>query len=184
MDILDLEMKKHSFEMDALKEQLRQMEKEQIQQNQKKMLMTDYQEWYKKNNIEIGHAIQDLEEMVMRDLSYNTQVEYYEIPWIQDFRGGAREPNSLKNAIKKTKHTFDIIKEQHINSLLPIKERNSYNICTIDKCSYMNGEPTFSAKSVMNTVPNPSIAETSDKFVALLNIVKNLESRIYDLENK
>ena len=103
MDILDLEMKQHSFEMDALKEQLRQMEKEQLQQNQKKMLMTDYQEWYKKNNIEIGHAIQDLEEMVMRDLSYNTQVEYYEIPWIPNNRGGARPLNSLASAIKKTK---------------------------------------------------------------------------------
>ena len=94
----------------------------------------------------------------------------------------AREPNSLKNAIKKTKHKFDIIKEQHINSLLPIKERNSYNICTINKCSYMNGKPTFSAKSVMNIVPNPSIAETSDKFVAILNIVKQQDKRIKELE--
>ena len=44
--------------------------------------------------------------------------------------------------------------------------------------------PTFDATPVIDTVTNPSIAETSDKFVAILIIVKNLESRIYDLEKK
>ena len=45
-------------------------------------------------------------------------------------------------------------------------------------------EPTFSAKSVIDTVPNPSIAETSDKFVALLNIVKQQDARIKELEEE
>jgi hypothetical protein len=143
--------------------------------------------------IQTDSTIQDLEDMVMRDLSYNVPVEYYEIPWIPNNRGGAREPNSLSHAIKTTKHTFDIIKEQHINSLLPIKNRKSYNICTIHNSppggSYMfNGgggmEPTFSAKSVIDTVPDPSIAETSDKFVAILNIVKQQDARIKELEKQ
>ena len=135
MDILDLEMKKHSFEMDALKEQLRQMEKEQLQQNQKKMLMTDYQEWYKKNNIQMENAIQDLEDMVMRDLSYNVPVEYYENPWTLVDNGPINvfmPPCDRKNAIKKTKKLFDIIKEENVNSLLPDEKKISYRLSDLD----------------------------------------------------
>ena len=39
-------------------------------------------------------------------------------------------------------------------------------------------------KYVIDTVPNPSIAETSDKFVAILNIVKQQDARIKELEKK
>ena len=39
-------------------------------------------------------------------------------------------------------------------------------------------------KYVIDTVPNPSIAETSDKFVAILNIVKQQDARIKELERK
>ena len=39
-------------------------------------------------------------------------------------------------------------------------------------------------KYVIDTVPNPSIAETSDKFVAILNIVKQQDARIEELERK
>jgi len=189
MDILDLEMEQRSGKMDTLKEQLRQMEGAQQRAEQARQRELRIQ----KQNIQTDSTIQDLEDMVMRDLSYNVPVEYYEIPWIPNNRGGAQEPNSLTHAIKTTKHTFDIIKEQHINSLLPIKKRKSYNICTIHKSptrgSYMfNGgggmEPTFSTKSVIDTVPDPSIAETSGKFVAILNIVKQQDARIKELEEE
>ena len=189
MDILDLEMEQRSLKIEQAKKLVQEMEEEQRETEQ--VLQREIR--IQKQNIQTYSTIKDLEDMVMRDLSYNVPVEYYEIPWIPNNRGGAQEPNSLTHAIKTTKHTFDIIKEQHINSLLPIKKRKSYNICTIHNSptggSYMfNGgggmEPTFSAKSVIDTVPNPSIAETSDKFVAILNIVKQQDARIKELEEE
>jgi len=123
----------------------------------------------------------------MRDLSYNVHVEYYEMPWIPDNHGSFCHPNSIRKSIKTMKNTFDIIKEKNINSLLPIKDRKSYNICTIHEDCYLSNrahgrEQLFDSVPVINTVPSPSIAETSDKFVAILNIVKQQDERIKDLE--
>ena len=185
MDISDLEIKQRSSKIEQLKEQLQQLEEDQqktIQRRNKELSIL-------KQKVITDSSIQDLEDMVMRDLSYNIPIEYYEIPYIKDHRGGVRKSNSLVSAIKKTKYTFDIIKEQHVNSLLPSTERKSYDICTIHKNSYtMNGphgmEQTFDSIPVITTVPNPSIAETSDKFVEILNIVKQQGARIKELEKR
>jgi hypothetical protein len=177
MDILDLEMKQRSSKMDTLKEQLRQMEDEQHKSEQERQRELQEQ----KQNIQTDSTIQDLETMVMRDLSYNVPVEYYENPWRINLHGLGQPPTERKNAIKKTKHTFDIIKEQHVNLLLPSQKRISYEMPEYQKyrkCGY----PI--PKYVIDTVPNPSIAETSDKFVAILNIVKQQDARIKELEKQ
>ena len=129
-----------------------------------------------KQNIQTDSTIKDLEDMVMRDLSYNVPVEYYEQP----LSGSGIHP--YKNGIKKTKHTFDFIKEQHINSLLPIKKQKMYHTYTFSDHASRGGLPMWGRAPLINMVPNPSIAETSDKFVAILNIVKQQDARIKELE--
>ena len=168
MDILDLEMEQHSSKMDTLKEQLQQMEEQQEQMKEKRQRELLLQ----KQNIQTDSTIKDLENMVMRDLSYNVPVEYYEQP----LSGSRIHP--YKNGIKKTQHTFDIIKEQRINSLLPIKKQKMYHTYTFSQHATRGGHPLCDRTPLINMVPNPSIAETSDKFVAILNIVKQQDARI------
>lgn len=72
MDIIDLEIKQRSSKMDTLKEQLRQMEEEQHKSEQ--VRKRELQE--QKQNMETDSTIQDLEDMVMRDLSYNVPITY------------------------------------------------------------------------------------------------------------
>ena len=177
MDILDLEMKQRSAKMLHLKTVLQQMEDEQHKSEQERQRELQEQ----KQNIQTDSTIQDLENMVMRDLSYNVPVEYYENPWRINLHGLGQPPTERKNANKKTKHTFDIIKEQHVNLLLPSKKRISYEMPEYQKYTRA-GYPV--PKYVIDTVPNPSIAETSDKFVAILNIVKQQDARIEELERK
>ena len=180
MDILDLEMKQRSAKMLHLKTVLQQMEEEQHKSEQERQRELQEQ----KQNIQTDSTIQDLENMVMRDLSYNVPVEYYENPWRINLHGLGQPPTERKNAIKKTKHTFDIIKEQHVNLLLPSQKRISYEMPEYQK---PDGRPNRGypfPKYVIDTVPNPSIAETSDKFVAILNIVKQQDARIKELEKK
>ena len=140
------------------------------------------------------NAIQDLEDMVMRDLSYNVPVEYYENPWTLVDNGPINvflPPCDRKNAIKKTKKLFDIIKEEGVNSLLPLKERISYESVDLNTNTVLSEEAMdswetsfeeYGGQSVTDALPDPSIAETSDKFVAILNIVKQQDARIKELE--
>jgi len=74
MNILDLEMEQRSGKMDTLKEQLRQMEGAQQRAEEERQRELRLQ----KQNIQTDSTIKDLENMVMRDLSYNVLVEYYE----------------------------------------------------------------------------------------------------------
>ena len=180
MDILDLEMEQRTSKMDTLKEQLRKMEQEQEQMKEKRQKELQDQ----KQNIQTDSTIKDLEDMVMRDLSYNVPVEYYENPWQINPFGIAHPPQHRQNANKKTKHTFDIIKEQHVNLLLPSKKRISYEMPEYQKPNGIPNRGYPVPKYVIDTVPNPSIAETSDKFVAILNIVKQQDARIKELERK
>ena len=174
MDILDLEMKQRSSKMDTLKEQLQQMEEQQEQMKEKRQREMQEQ----KQNIQTDNTIKDLEVMVMRDLSYNVPIEYYEQP-----RSGSRI-HPYNDGIKKTKQTFDIIKEQHINSLLPIKKQKMYNTYTFSDKATIGGMALWDRAPLITMVPDPSIAETSDKFVAILNIVKQQDARIKELEKQ
>ena len=121
MDISDLEIKQRSSKMDTLKEQLQQLEEE--QQTAKQIRQKELQK--QKESMKTDSTIQDLEDMVMRDLSYNVPVMYYENPWALVDNGPINvfmPPCDRKNAIKKTKKLFDIIKEEGVNSLLPFKK--------------------------------------------------------------
>ena len=155
------------------REQLREMEEEHESEQARQRELR-----IQKQNIQTDSTIQDLEDMVMRDLSYNVPVEYYEQP----LSGSRIHP--YKNGIKKTKHTFDIIKEQRINSLLPIKKQKMYHTYTFSPHVTRGGHPLWDRTPLINMVPNPSIAETSDKFVAILNIVKQQDARIKELEEE
>ena len=168
MDILDLEMEQRSLKIEQAKKLVQEMEEEQQKAGQARQRELRIQ----KKSIQTDSTIQDLEDMVMRDLSYNVPVEYYEQP----FSGSRIHP--YKNGIKKTKHTFDIIKEQHINSLLPRKKQKMYHTYTFSHHATRGGHPLWDRAPLINMVPNPSIAETSDKFVAILNIVKQQDARI------
>ena len=92
MDILDLEMEQRSLKIEQAKKLVQEMEEEQReteQARQRELLI-------QKQNIQTDSTIQDLENMVMRDLSYNVPVEYYEQP----FSGSRTHP--YKDGIKKT----------------------------------------------------------------------------------
>ena len=172
MDILDLEMKQRSLKIEQAKKLVQEMEEEQKRTEQARQRELRIQ----KQTIQTDSTIQDLEDMVMRDLSYNVPVEYYEQP----LSGSRIHP--YKNGIKKTKHTFDFIKEQHINSLLPIKKQKMYHTYTFSECVSTHDGPCWDRAPLINMVPDPSIAETSDKFVAILNIVEQQDARIKELE--
>ena len=174
MDILDLEMKQRSAKMLHLKTVLQQMEEEQHKSEQERQRELQEQ----KQNIQTDSTIQDLENMVMRDLSYNVPVEYYEQPL------SSSRIHPYNDGIKKTKQTFDIIKEQHINSLLPIKKQKMYNTYTFSDKVTIGGMACWDRAPLITMVPDPSIAETSDKFVAILNIVKQQDARIKELEKQ
>ena len=172
MDILDLEMEQRSLKIEQVKKLVQEMEEEQRETEQVRQRELEEQ----KRNIQTDSTIQDLEDMVMRDLSYNVPVEYYEQP----LSGNRIHP--YQDGIKKTKHTFDFIKEQHINSLLPIKKQKMYHTYTFSDHTSRGGLPMWDRTPLINMVPNLSIAETSDKFVAILNIVKQQDARIKELE--
>ena len=163
------------------REQLREMEEEHEAEQIRQRELEE-----QKQNIQTDSTIQDLEDMVMLDLSYNVPVEYYEKPF--RYPGGNRYTSPRQDAgIKKHKPSFDIIKEQNLNPLLPDEQRKVYHRFTL-------------ASNMMNEVERPGyggirykkltdmapfgIAETSDKFVAILNIVNQQDARIKELEKK
>jgi len=174
MDILDLEMEQRSLKIEQAKKLVQEMEEEQRETEQVRQRELRLQ----KQNIQTDSTIQDLEDMVMRDLSYNVPVEYYEQP----LSGNRIHP--YQDGIKKTKHTFDFIKEQHINSLLPIKKQKMYHTYTFSDKATFGGMACWVRAPLITMVPDPSIAETSDKFVAILNIVKQQNARIEELEEE
>jgi len=157
-------------------EQLLQMEEEEQQmkeERQRELLI-------QKQNIQTDSTIKDLENMVMHDLSYNVSVNYYEKPYMYP-NGQTYVSHPYDNGIKKHKPSFDIIKEQNLNPLLPDEQRKVYHRFTL--ASNMKYETQFRYKKLTDMVPF-GIAETSDKFVAILNIVKQQNARIEELEEE
>jgi len=162
-------------------EQLREMEEEQQEAEQARQKELRIQ----KQITQLDTAIQDLEEMIHSDLSYNVSVNYYEKPYLYT---AAASQLSGSGGIKKHKRSFDIIKEQHLNLLLPDEQRKVYNSFTLAKHSGDDEEfgvvPRYRGrrdKKLTDIVPF-GIAETSDKFIAILNIVKQQNARIEEFE--
>ena len=164
------------------REQLREMEEEHESEQARQRELR-----IQKQNIQTDSTIQDLEDMVMRDLSYNVSVNYYEKPFrYPDGRNHISHPGD--NGIKKHKPSFDIIKEQNLNPLLPDEQRKVYHRFTLAKHSgddeEFGGAHSYGGiryKKLTDMVPF-GIAETSDKFVAILNIVKKKDDSIEEFE--
>ena len=103
MDILDLEMEERSSKMDTLKEQLRQLEEE--QQKTEQARRREQQE--QKQSMETDSTIQDLEDMVHADLSYNIPITY-----IDDIYGHSiRYRDEVRNHSIKQTTLFDYKKD-------------------------------------------------------------------------
>jgi hypothetical protein len=205
MDILDLEMKQHSSKMDTLKEQLQQMEEQQEQMKEERQRELQEQ----KQNIQTDSTIQDLETMIHADLSYNIPITY-----IDDTNGRVRiSPNqtyvpppnshgsshltqaSIKGAtdynIKQTT-LFEYKKNYFRNNIVNYNKYKKREIGSHEIPHYpiqtFNGEHLSvgpgRSEPILHSIATNILAETSDKFVAILNIVKQQDARIKELEKQ
>ena len=203
MDILDLEMKQHSSKMDTLKEQLQQMEEQQEQMKEERQRELQEQ----KQNIQTDSTIQDLETMIHADLSYNIPITY-----IDDTNGRVRISSmqtyvspptshgsshftqaSIKGAtnhnIKQTT-LFEYKKDYFRNNIVNYNKYKKREIGSNEIPHYpiqtFNGEElregSRRSEPILRSIATNILAETSDKFVAILNIVKQQDARIKELE--
>ena len=205
MDILDLEMKQHSSKMDTLKEQLQQMEEQQEQMKEERQRELQEQ----KQNIQTDSTIQDLETMIHADLSYNIPITY-----IDDTNGRVRISSmqtyvspptshgsshftqaSIKGAtnhnIKQTT-LFEYKKDYFRNNIVNYNKYKKREIGSNEIPHYpiqtFNGEElregSRRSEPILRSIATNILAETSDKFVAILNIVKQQDARIKELEKQ
>jgi hypothetical protein len=188
MDILNLEMKQRSSKMDTLKEQLRQMEEEQYKTEQERQKELQEQ----KQNIQTDSTIQDLETMIHADLSYNIPITY-----IDDTNGRVRTSPvqtyvlSPDHNIKQTT-LFDYKKDYFRNNILNFNKFKKGEIGSNQIPRYpiqrFNGEHLSEgpgrSEPILRSIATNILAETSDKFVAILNIVKQQDARIKELEKQ
>ena len=85
MDNLGFEIKQRSGKIDTLKEQLRQMEELQKRTEQKHNEQARQKELrIQKQITQLDTTIQDLEDMIHADLSYNVRVNNYEKPYLNN----------------------------------------------------------------------------------------------------
>jgi hypothetical protein len=88
------------------REQLRELEEEHEAEQIRQRELEE-----QKQNIQIDSTIQDLEDMVMNDLSYNVRVNYYEKPF--RYQGGniytspRQDAGIKKHNIKSIKNTIE-----------------------------------------------------------------------------
>ena len=205
MDILNLEMKQRSSKMDTLKEQLRQMEEEQYKTEQERQRELRIQ----KQNIQTDGTIQDLETMIHADLSYNIPITY-----IDDTNGRVRiSPNQhyvspptshgsshftqvsmkgVKNHNIKQTTLFDYKKDYFRKNIVNFNKFKKGEIGSHQIPRYpiqgFNGEHLSEgpgrSEPILRSIATNILAETSDKFVAILNIVKQQDARIKELEKQ
>ena len=186
MNILDLEMEQRSSKMDTLKEQLQKMEEEQYKTEQECQRKLRIQ----KQNIQTDSTIQDLEDMIHSDLSYNIPITY-----IDDTNGRVRtSPSGIyalsqdHKIIKTTLFDYkkDFFRKNIVNYNKFKKREIGRNQFPHYPIQTLNGEPYIEGPGQHEPIirfPTADIfAETSDKFVAILNIVKQQDERIKDLE--
>ena len=203
MDILDLEMKQHSSKMDTLKEQLQQMEEQQEQMKEERQRELQEQ----KQNIQTDSTIQDLETMIHADLSYNIPITY-----IDDTNGRVRTSSIQTYVSPPTSHgsshvthasikgdtnhnikqttLFEYKKDYFRNNIVNYNKYKKREIGSNEIPHYpiqtFNGEHLSvrlgHSEPILDSIATNILAETSDKFVAILNIVKQQDARIKELE--
>ena len=188
MDILDLEMKQRSAKILHLKNVLRQMEEEQHKSEQERQRELQEQ----KQNIQTDSTIQDLETMIHADLSYNIPITY-----IDDTNGRVRTSPmqtyvpSPDYSIKQTT-LFDYKKDYFRNNIVNFNKLKKgeigsneiprYPIQTLNDEELREGPGR--SEPILRSIATNILAETSDKFLAILNIVKQQDARIKELEKQ
>ena len=187
MDILDLEMKQHSSKMDTLKEQLQHMEEQQEQMKEKRQREMQEQ----KQNIQTDSTIQDLETMIHADLSYNIPITYIDdTPVVRTSAQTYTKVGKSKNMKQTT--LFDYKKNYFRNNIVNFNKLKKGEIGSNEIPNYpiqtFNGEHLREGprryEPILRSIATNILAETSDKFVAILNIVKQQDARIKELEKK
>jgi hypothetical protein len=206
MDILDLEMKQHSSKMDTLKEQLQHMEEQQEQMKEKRQREMQEQ----KQNIQTDSTIQDLETMIHADLSYNIPITYIDdtngrvrtspmqtyVPPPTTSTGSSHftqvSMKGVKNHNIKQTTLFEYKKDYFRNNIVNFNKFKKGEIGSNQIPRYpiegFNGEHLGEgpgrSEPILHSIATNILAETSDKFVAILNIVKQQDARIKELEKQ
>mgnify|MGYP006128401343 CR=1 FL=1 len=174
---LDFEMKQRSSKMDTLKEQLRKMTEAQKRTEQKHTEQTLQKELrIQKQITQLDTTIQDLEDMIHADLSLNVPIMCHCMPWV----GG---PEMTLFEYHKEKFRKNIIWYKTLRTGQP--PLPNYPINMIDGRHSPQSQAVRILRSGNPLLDNPTtniLAETSDKFVAILNIVKQQDARIEEFE--
>jgi len=141
------------------------MEKHTEQRRQKELRI-------QKRIIQTDSTIQDLEDMIHADLSYNVPITYY--------YSGSKSATTLFGYYKDKFHADDIWYNTHHwkhGASQPV-----HYINTIDGHSHNTGCLNPPLNPLLDNPATNILAETSDKFVAILNIVKQQNARIEEFE--
>ena len=178
MDILDLEMEQRSLKIEQAKKLVQEMEEEQRETEQVRQRELRLQ----KQNIQTDSTIQDLEDMVHADLSYNIPITY-----IDDIYGYShRYSDKVRNHKIKQTTLFDYKKDYFRKNIVNYNKFKKREIGSNEIPRYpiqtLNGEPNIAGpgryEPILGSPTTNILAETSDKFVAILNIVKQQDARI------
>ena len=177
MDNLGFEIKQRSGKIDTLKEQLRQMEELQKRTEQKHTEQARQKELrIQKQITQLDTTIQDLEDMIHADLSLN-------VPIMCSYMPSVRGEEMTLFEYHKEKFRKNVIWHKTPRTGQP--PLPNYPINMIDG----RGQPRSQAVRILRSgnplLDNPAtniLAETSDKFVAILNIVKQQDALIEEFE--
>ena len=182
MDILDLEMEQRSLKIEQAKKLVQEMEEEQQNAGQARQRELRIQ----KQTIQTDSTIQDLEDMVHADLSYNIPITY-----IDDIYGHSiRYRDEVRNHQTIQTTLFDYKKDYFRKNIVNYNKFKKGEIGINEIPHYpiqeFNGEHLIEgnrgSEPILRSIATNILAETSDKFVALLNIVKQQDARIKELE--
>ena len=183
IDIIDLEMKQRSLKTEQLKKLVQEIEEEQQEAEQTRQRELRIQ----KQNIQTDSTIQDLEDMIHADLSYNVPITY-----IDDIYGHSiRYRDEVSNHSIKQTTLFDYKKDYFRKNIVNYNKFKKGEIGSNEIPRYpiqeFNGEHLIEgnrgSEPILRSIATNILAETSDKFVAILNIVKQQDARIKELEN-
>ena len=184
IDIIDLEMKQRSLKTEQLKKLVQEIEEEQQEAEQTRQRELRIQ----KQNIQTDSTIKDLEDMVHADLSYNIPITY-----IDDIYGHShRYSDKVRNHKIKQTTLFDYKKDYFRKNIVNYNKFKKREIGSNEIPRYpiqtLNGEPNIEgpgrSEPILRSIATNILAETSDKFVAILNIVKQQDARIQELEEE
>jgi len=149
-------------------------------------------------------TISDLEDMLLQDIVWDIPIEYYTQPHpMQHNRTNnrivrpQRLPNPsgiprtaqlhpLVNGTKRSGRCFEAIREQKLTASLPVLDQIDYTIYTFNKSfGGAHGPSIETATPVREMVPVYSdFIGTSDRFVAILNILKQNQDEVCELRRE